>query len=362
MAAAKRKAMGKRLRFEVFKRDGFQCTYCGASPQTSVLRVDHVVAVADGGGNEPSNLVTACEACNAGKSSVPLERKALPVGRVTDENRDHAEQIREWLALQREVSAARDEVGDMLLEEWARRCGSGPSDLRSRLPKMLQEVSPVRLVEAFQIVADRKGGYAYSTQIRYLYGILRRWRTLVDAAMSPKPVPPPTPPALSRHAKRCWKAVCSAIDRCRSGGVTGDDLWAAIMEAFASAAWVFPEARTYYVEPEYAYPNPWEYSTSVNGVRITLKDGRVSVADDPDFNPRIEAYEGLESAISLAAYPHNDPAKEMASLYRQMEQWRMLITLLSDPSCEVRSYYARTPCLAEVLVTWTFDDTHGGPP
>lgn len=66
-------AVSKRLRFEIFRRDGFRCRYCGATPEHSELRPDHVVPEALGGKDEPSNLVTACTDCNSGKSSVLLE-------------------------------------------------------------------------------------------------------------------------------------------------------------------------------------------------------------------------------------------------------------------------------------------------
>lgn len=68
----KRQPLSKRTRFDVFKRDGFVCQYCGAHPPTVVLHVDHVVPVAEGGKNDIDNLVTACESCNLGKSDVPL--------------------------------------------------------------------------------------------------------------------------------------------------------------------------------------------------------------------------------------------------------------------------------------------------
>ncbi len=51
-------------RREVFTRDGWSCTYCGSKTD---LVIDHVVAVADGGGNEPANLRTICKLCEARK-------------------------------------------------------------------------------------------------------------------------------------------------------------------------------------------------------------------------------------------------------------------------------------------------------
>lgn len=61
----------KRVRFEVLRRDDHTCRYCGGRAPDVVLNVDHVTPVALGGGDHPSNLVTACKDCNAGKTSVP---------------------------------------------------------------------------------------------------------------------------------------------------------------------------------------------------------------------------------------------------------------------------------------------------
>jgi HNH endonuclease len=62
-------AISKRLRYEVLRRDNHTCRYCGASAPDVKLTVDHVVPVVLGGTDEPGNLVTACTACNAGKSA-----------------------------------------------------------------------------------------------------------------------------------------------------------------------------------------------------------------------------------------------------------------------------------------------------
>lgn len=66
-------AVGKRLRFQIFRRDNFACRYCGLTAQDgAVLEVDHIKPRADGGPDHPTNLVTACEGCNSGKSDTPL--------------------------------------------------------------------------------------------------------------------------------------------------------------------------------------------------------------------------------------------------------------------------------------------------
>lgn len=66
-------AVSRRLRFEVLKRDNYTCRYCGAKAPDVTLTVDHVIPTTLGGGDEPNNLVTACQPCNTGKSSVSPE-------------------------------------------------------------------------------------------------------------------------------------------------------------------------------------------------------------------------------------------------------------------------------------------------
>lgn len=66
-------AVSRRLRFEVLKRDNYTCRYCGAKAPDVTLTVDHVIPTTLGGGDDPTNLVTACEPCNSGKASVAPE-------------------------------------------------------------------------------------------------------------------------------------------------------------------------------------------------------------------------------------------------------------------------------------------------
>lgn len=66
-------AVSKRLRYEILRRDSHTCRYCGASAPNVPLCVDHVTPVTLGGTDTPDNLVTSCEPCNSGKSSVPAD-------------------------------------------------------------------------------------------------------------------------------------------------------------------------------------------------------------------------------------------------------------------------------------------------
>lgn len=66
-----REAIPPKVRWYIFKRDGFRCRYCGAMGGDDVLVVDHVNPVARGGRNNLDNLITACERCNQGKGDSP---------------------------------------------------------------------------------------------------------------------------------------------------------------------------------------------------------------------------------------------------------------------------------------------------
>lgn len=67
-----------KYRFEILKRDGFKCVYCGRSPKEGViLHVDHILPNRKGGRENPENLVTACSECNLGKSDVLLDKRDI---------------------------------------------------------------------------------------------------------------------------------------------------------------------------------------------------------------------------------------------------------------------------------------------
>jgi HNH endonuclease len=62
-----------RTRFELFKRDKFQCQYCGRKSPDVVLEIDHITPICQGGSDDPINLITSCWDCNHGKAGIPLQ-------------------------------------------------------------------------------------------------------------------------------------------------------------------------------------------------------------------------------------------------------------------------------------------------
>lgn len=97
----KRKDIGSKLRFEVFKRDSFTCQYCGGKAPDIILNIDHIEPISKGGTNDITNLITSCFKCNSGKGDrrisddtvVEKKRKQLE---YLQERRAQIEMMLEW--------------------------------------------------------------------------------------------------------------------------------------------------------------------------------------------------------------------------------------------------------------------------
>ncbi|MFL9904657.1 HNH endonuclease [Paraburkholderia fungorum] len=97
----KRKAISKKTRFEVFKRDSFKCQYCGQCAPDVILNVDHIHPVSKGGDDDLLNYITSCFDCNSGKSDhllsddsvVAKQRQQLA---ELNERREQLEMMLQW--------------------------------------------------------------------------------------------------------------------------------------------------------------------------------------------------------------------------------------------------------------------------
>ena len=115
-----RKALAKKTRFEVFKRDSFTCQYCGRKAPDVLLQVDHIEPVAEEGTNDLLNLITSCADCNSGKSDRRLsdtsvldrQRQQLE---ALQERKEQIEMMFQW---QRGLLDLDDEVVTQLAEFW----------------------------------------------------------------------------------------------------------------------------------------------------------------------------------------------------------------------------------------------------
>lgn len=128
----KRKTIGDKLRFEVFKRDNFKCQYCGMSAPDVVLNVDHIDPVSNGGENDILNLVTSCRDCNSGKSDRLLSEHSM-----LDKQRKMLEDLEE----------RRQQLQMMI--QWREQLSNFDEEQASALAKIINEkLKPVYVTEA----------------------------------------------------------------------------------------------------------------------------------------------------------------------------------------------------------------------
>lgn len=63
------RAVSGAVQQRIWARDGFRCLYCGRPMGEVSLTIDHFVPIEGGGGNDPTNLVSACRRCNKAKGN-----------------------------------------------------------------------------------------------------------------------------------------------------------------------------------------------------------------------------------------------------------------------------------------------------
>ena len=170
-------AVSTRTRFEVFKRDGFTCQYCGRSRQDDAIKlhVDHVLPASKGGSDELDNLVTACQDCNLGKAAKLLDDRA-PIPDVTDqlaELRKRRETLKEYAEenamVRRDVEFVRDYWFTVWgVDEMPRSAVPWQSTLTSYVSSLGREA----VCDAMEI-AGRKFRYPSNSSACYLAGVLK---------------------------------------------------------------------------------------------------------------------------------------------------------------------------------------------
>jgi hypothetical protein len=92
-------SVSKKIRFEIFKRDGFICQYCGGSPPDKILEVDHIIPVSKGGTNDIMNLLTSCFDCNRGKRNYELNLVPPTLGETINVIAERELQYRQYKEL-----------------------------------------------------------------------------------------------------------------------------------------------------------------------------------------------------------------------------------------------------------------------
>lgn len=182
-----------RVRFEVFKRDRFACSYCGNHPPDVLLEVDHVIPRAAGGTDEMENLVTACWDCNRGKSDRLLDEGDRPAvsPKTVAAMQERLEQAKAYVELLSQLSGVTDAMHDHIIDYWAKAFdarveerdggavwvlpgGAWPN--HATLRQFLRELDMDQILGAVDAAASKVG--ANRGNDRYFYAIC--WRLIRD--------------------------------------------------------------------------------------------------------------------------------------------------------------------------------------
>lgn len=67
LCRVERGRVSNKMRFAIYKRDGYRCCYCGRSEDADYLEIDHIKPIAKGGKSTYDNLQTLCRRCNKNK-------------------------------------------------------------------------------------------------------------------------------------------------------------------------------------------------------------------------------------------------------------------------------------------------------
>ena len=173
-----RKNISKGKRFDIFRRDGFTCQYCGEQPPGIVLHVDHITPVSKGGTNDEMNLVTSCADCNLGKSAKLLDRPQRPDADLAWlETQQEIAELRRYQETLQERRAITADIVNGLQDIWQDQIGEDWAPSGEILRRILAKYD-VQLVEAALLSTSIKvaGGYLPSSGndwVKYLWGTLK---------------------------------------------------------------------------------------------------------------------------------------------------------------------------------------------
>ena len=182
-----RRPLSKSLRFSILERDGFRCQYCGATPQNGALEVDHIIPVADGGSDDPSNLLTACEPCNKGKGRKTSLSAPLPdLTPLTEQAERFTKEVAKW----RRAHKKRESTVMAAAEQM--RSEHGLSVPARTFVAAIREYGVAECDYAADVTSSRLSNADYKSQVAYFWGVLRkRSAESADRAPMPEYVKPP---------------------------------------------------------------------------------------------------------------------------------------------------------------------------
>ena len=156
MEKTERKPISKRMRFEVFKRDGFACQYCGKKAPDVILEVDHIEPVSKGGKTVMLNLVTSCYKCNRGKSNIKLSDNSVieKQKKALTELSEKQEQLKMLLKWRSGLLNIESQEMQAILENWSKLTNYSLNEVGTSIAKkLLKQFGLMAVLESMDISA-----------------------------------------------------------------------------------------------------------------------------------------------------------------------------------------------------------------
>ncbi len=172
-------AISKRTRFEIFKRDLFQCAYCGRTPPAVVLEVDDINPRQLGGADEMANLITACFDCNRGKADLPLTSVPSPISEQAEIISEREEQIKAYKRLLFSVDRRKEKDAQKvsaIFSEYFDNYELSRNFIETTLKRHFLDSIPLPDILLAMRVACNRMRYNDNRAIRYFCGIC--WRKI----------------------------------------------------------------------------------------------------------------------------------------------------------------------------------------
>lgn len=171
-----RKSISKKLRFELFKRDSFQCVYCGNRPPNVLLEIDHIIPFSKGGKDKIENLVTSCFDCNRGKSNRELTE--VPNSISNERSQEKLTQYKTYIKYVKELQKLKNEQLQMVCDVYERfNIGYTPSEkFKTTIGQFIEKIGVENTCYAMETSCTKM--YKTNDVFKYFCGIC--WNIFKD--------------------------------------------------------------------------------------------------------------------------------------------------------------------------------------